>query len=148
MNICTKSAIGSYLSAKYRSEYKKTKNNLSLRHWTLHMIWETMKTLPFLAGKDVVSARWTQTSKFPQVWEEEKRKWRHFSWLLSHLTLRERVRGDCDAVSATFNDNRLILFRTQAFWCSYPEGLITSKQVVLPFSCSRMQMKNPICNLF
>lgn len=35
------------------------------------MIWETMKTLPFLSGKDVVSARWIQTSKFPKC---EKRK--------------------------------------------------------------------------
>lgn len=35
------------------------------------MIWETMKTLPFLSAKDVVSARWIQTSKFPKC---EKRK--------------------------------------------------------------------------
>lgn len=35
------------------------------------MIWETMQTLPFLAEKDV-SARWTQTSKFPK-YERKKR---------------------------------------------------------------------------
>lgn len=69
------------------------KKNL-LRYWTLHMIWETMNTLPFLAGKDIVSAKWTQTSKFPKC-ERKKRGNEEIFWgLLSHLRLHERVLKD------------------------------------------------------
>lgn len=57
------------------------------------------ETPPFPGWKGHCVSKMDSDFKVPQVWEEEKRKWRDFSWLLSHLILHERVRGDFKAVS-------------------------------------------------
>ncbi|KAF0042013.1 hypothetical protein F2P81_005545 [Scophthalmus maximus] len=68
-----------------------------------------MKPLPFLAGKDIVSARWTQTSKFPKC-ERKKRgneEIFHGCSLISYYT--REYEETLKQFLSTFNDNHLIL---------------------------------------
>lgn len=110
------------------------------------MIWETMKTLPFLVGKDVVSARWT--SKFPKC-ERKKRGneeiFRGCSFISHYMSeYKETVMQFLLHSMITVSPCCMLSFCTQAFWRSYPE--VVSHCHAQGYFHNANGKKNLICN--
>ena len=116
----------SYNMVQNKTENKtNTFKTLSLRHRTLHMIWETMETLPFLAGKDVVSARWTSKCERRKGGNEEIFRGCSF---ISHYTRDYKETVMQFLLHLMINISRIytlhiLTFCTLAFWCTSTEGL-------------------------